>query len=143
MSNKLISNLNKYKTNINKGITNFNKMFGISASVYRIIGEEGKKLIKVFGASRVTIKDYSQITFIKEIYSMAFPTELYKSLHTNSTELDLIIADNDLIQGDIIRFTFVDGNNVDYFVADLPETWGTSFFKYRLVSNFNVIQRKI
>jgi hypothetical protein len=104
-------------------------------------GDRIKKVINAYGASRVVSKDLSQYQFLKEVHSLAVPLELYKSLHSNSSEVELIISDNDLIIGDLVRFEWVDTNVLDYYVSELPDTYGTMFYKYKLVSNFNILQK--
>jgi hypothetical protein len=133
----LFDNFAKYRRNLFSAINKWQNAYGYPAELYRLCDRENNSYVEAYGPSRVQIKDISEFTFIKKIRISALPQELYNLLSVSQSEIELKFSDNDFLTGDCIKFKWLSGKILEYFVMEPPRTYGDSLFVYKLSNSWN------
>lgn len=138
--NYTIKNAVKYFSRLAVAVDNLQKMHGVVFEVYRIVDRAKNAYVSAFGASKTNLKSTGKLEKVFDVEALATPQDMYTAycIGSGNSEVEVFIKDNSLVVGDILRYTWVDNQVLEFTIIELPKTFGGCYYNYRIKSTYQI-----
>lgn len=131
-----------YYDNLSIGINNLQTMHGVDVQVFRIEERVTNNFVVAYGTEKTKIKNEKMLKFIKNVYILSTPQNLYSQyiVGDENENITIYMKDSELLQGDIIRYNWVNGEILEFTISDLPKNFGGIYYEYKIKSLYQINQ---